>query len=77
MAICTDECSGRTYLHWTLPVRLSSLTVWVGGFIMTASRQALKFFLTDQTDVEKAFEPYLSGELDDRPELGCDRRHEK
>jgi predicted Fe-Mo cluster-binding NifX family protein len=36
----------------------------------------IEVYMTDQTDVEKALELYLSGELIDRPELGCDHKHE-
>ena len=32
----------------------------------------IEVFITDETDVEKAVELYIAGELIDRPELGCD-----
>lgn len=32
----------------------------------------IEVFITEETDVEKAIELYISGELIDRPELGCD-----
>ncbi len=37
---------------------------------------SIEVFVTDETDVQKALELYLSGALTDRPELGCNHKHE-
>ena len=39
-------------------------------------KRGIKPFNTDETDVEKAIRLYLSGELIDRPEIGCSHNHE-
>jgi predicted Fe-Mo cluster-binding NifX family protein len=36
----------------------------------------IEVFITDETDVEKVLGLYLSNGLVDRPELGCDHKHE-
>ena len=36
----------------------------------------IEVYVTDQADLKRALELYLSGELVDRPELGCDHKHE-
>lgn len=36
--------------------------------------QAVEVIVTDKNDIEKALMLYLSNELDDKPELGCDHR---
>uniref|UniRef100_A0A7C6AA74 Iron-molybdenum cofactor biosynthesis protein n=1 Tax=candidate division WOR-3 bacterium TaxID=2052148 RepID=A0A7C6AA74_UNCW3 len=38
-------------------------------------RIGIEVFITDETDVNKALKLYLSGELIDRPELGCPPKH--
>jgi predicted Fe-Mo cluster-binding NifX family protein len=36
----------------------------------------IEVFITDEMDVQKAFDLFMTGELIDRPELGCSHRHE-
>jgi len=36
----------------------------------------IEVFITEETDVAKALELYITGNLIDRPELGCDHKHE-
>jgi predicted Fe-Mo cluster-binding NifX family protein len=33
-------------------------------------------FITDETEVQKAIDLYINGELTDRPERGCSHKHE-
>ena len=40
------------------------------------TQAGIEVYVTDQTDVERALDLYLSGELIDRPELGCEHKHE-
>lgn len=35
----------------------------------------IEVFITEQTDVQKALDLYLKGELVDKPELGCSHKH--
>jgi predicted Fe-Mo cluster-binding NifX family protein len=50
----------------------------MGRRIYDDLRQAeIEVFVTDETEVEKVLKRYLDGELVDRPELGCDHRHEQ
>jgi len=49
----------------------------MGRRIYNDLRQAgIEVFVTDETEVERALELYLEGQLIDRPELGCDHKHE-
>lgn len=36
----------------------------------------IQVFVTDETDVKRALDLYLRGELVDKPEIGCQHRHE-
>jgi len=56
--------------------RPSSLMAWAGGFIIDLRKAEIEVCVTDQADLKRALELYLSGELVDRPELGCDHKHE-
>jgi len=49
---------------------------WAGGFIIDLRKAEIEVCVTDQADLKRALELYLSGELVDRPELGCDHKHE-
>lgn len=37
----------------------------------------IEVFITDETDVKKAIDLYLRGELINRPEMGCSHKHEE
>ena len=36
----------------------------------------IEVFVTDETEVQKALDLYINGELIDRPERGCSHKHE-